>query len=222
MYKRQGIIGVCTAYYLTRHPSFSPEKHHITVLESKRVAGGASGKAGGLLATWAFPQQIVPLSFQLHQELSDEFDGENEWDYRRLTTVSLEADVQNVSESVDNSDAGSAKSCNSRSHTLSTRKKSREPKAPTPKNKKRCAQVTRSDREDSDGDDESDDEDNDDLDDKNTDSDELQESYGMGMTEEASPKLPEDLNWIRTQLVRDWSSLGGTDSTCLLYTSRCV
>lgn len=88
-----GIIGVCTAYYLVKHPQFDPEKYHISLVESKRVAGGASGKAGGLLALWAFPQQLVPLSFQLHQELSDLYDGENNWDYRRLTTVSIEGDL---------------------------------------------------------------------------------------------------------------------------------
>lgn len=88
-----GIIGVCIAFYLTRHPKFDPKKHHITILEGKRVAGGASGKAGGLLALWAFPQQIVPLSFQLHQDLANEFDGESEWGYRRLTTISVEGDI---------------------------------------------------------------------------------------------------------------------------------
>lgn len=93
-----GIIGVCTAYYLVKHPKFDPEKYHISLVESKRVAGGASGKAGGLLALWAFPQQLVPLSFQMHQELSDLYDGENEWDYRRLTTVSLEGDLSKLSE----------------------------------------------------------------------------------------------------------------------------
>lgn len=91
-----GIIGVCTAYYLVKHPKFDAEKYHITILESKRVAGGASGKAGGLLALWAFPQQLVPLSFQLHQELADLYDGENEWEYRRLTTVSLEGDISHL------------------------------------------------------------------------------------------------------------------------------
>lgn len=88
-----GIIGVCTAYYLVRHPEYDPEKFHITVIESKRVAGGASGKAGGLLALWAFPQQLVPLSFELHQELSDMYNGTQEWGYRRLTTVQLEGDL---------------------------------------------------------------------------------------------------------------------------------
>ena len=71
-----GIVGVCTAYYIVKHPKFDPEKFHITLIESKRVAGGASGKAGGLLALWAFPEQIVSLSFNLHQQLSNEYNGE--------------------------------------------------------------------------------------------------------------------------------------------------
>ncbi|KAL7622534.1 hypothetical protein AAE478_008041 [Parahypoxylon ruwenzoriense] len=110
-----GIIGCCTAYFLTRHPSYSPETHRITLLEassssaggrtpesiqdpailadpataSKRnpahegIAGGASGKAGGLLALWAFPQNIVPLSFRLHDELAKEHGGDKRWGYRR-------------------------------------------------------------------------------------------------------------------------------------------
>lgn len=99
-----GIIGVCTAYYLVKHPKFDPAKYHISLVESKRVAGGASGKAGGLLALWAFPQQLVPLSFKLHQQLSDQYDGENEWDYRRLTTVSIEGDISNYKEEDDEDD----------------------------------------------------------------------------------------------------------------------
>ncbi|KAI0813032.1 FAD dependent oxidoreductase [Xylaria sp. FL0064] len=110
-----GIIGCSTAYFLTRHPSYSPDKHRITLLEasstnsggrtqdsiqdpatladpatvSRRnpahegIAGGASGKAGGLLALWAFPQNIVPLSFRLHDELAREHDGAKRWGYRR-------------------------------------------------------------------------------------------------------------------------------------------
>lgn len=93
-----GIMGVCTAYFLVTHPKYDPSKYHITIIESKRVAGGASGKAGGLLALWAFPKPIVPLSFRLHQELSDMYDGEKEWGYRRLTTVSLEGDVSKVTD----------------------------------------------------------------------------------------------------------------------------
>lgn len=100
-----GIIGVCTAYYLVKHPKFDPEKIHISLVESKRVAGGASGKAGGLLALWAFPQQLVPLSFELHQQLADLYDGETEWDYRRLTTVSLEGDISHIASESEDDDA---------------------------------------------------------------------------------------------------------------------
>ncbi|KAI2610587.1 FAD dependent oxidoreductase [Hypoxylon sp. NC1633] len=110
-----GIIGCCTAYFLTRHPSYTPETHRITLLEassssaggrtpdstqdpatladpataSKKnpahegIAGGASGKAGGLLALWAFPSNIVPLSFRLHDELAKEHGGDKRWGYRR-------------------------------------------------------------------------------------------------------------------------------------------
>lgn len=90
-----GIVGVCSAYYLTQHPKFNKETHHITIFEAKRPACAASGKAGGLLALWAFPQQIASLSFDLHQELADELGGEKEWGYRRVTTVSLEGNLQN-------------------------------------------------------------------------------------------------------------------------------
>ncbi|SCW02752.1 LAFE_0F13498g1_1 [Lachancea fermentati] len=183
-----GIIGVCTAYYLTKHASFDPSKHHITVLESKRVAGGASGKAGGLLATWAFPQQIVPLSFQLHQELSDEYNGEQEWDYRRLITVSLEADVQNVGDASD----------------ADVSQKAYNLKVPPPKKKKRCAQTGSDDKHGSDADDESDEH-------------EIEYNNLKMSSSDRDTSLPVDLNWIRTQLVKDWSSLGGTDSTAQVH-----
>ncbi|KAI1406772.1 FAD dependent oxidoreductase [Hypoxylon sp. FL1857] len=110
-----GIIGCCTAYFLTRHSSYSPGTHRITLLEASSssaggrtpdsitdpatladpataakknpahdgIAGGASGKAGGLLALWAFPSNIVPLSFKLHDELAEEHGGDKRWGYRR-------------------------------------------------------------------------------------------------------------------------------------------
>ena len=45
-------MGCTTAYFLTRHPLYDPLKHKITLLEASKIAGGASGKAGGLLALW--------------------------------------------------------------------------------------------------------------------------------------------------------------------------
>ncbi|KAH8674318.1 FAD dependent oxidoreductase, partial [Xylariales sp. PMI_506] len=83
-----GIIGCCTAYFLTRHPAYSPAIHRITLLEASSTSSGGRtadslGKAGGLLALWAFPRNIVPLSFGLHEELAREHGGERRWGYRR-------------------------------------------------------------------------------------------------------------------------------------------
>ncbi|KAI9672234.1 MAG: hypothetical protein M1831_002048 [Alyxoria varia] len=86
-----GIIGATSAYYLTRHPSYNRTKHHVTLLEASTIAGGASGKAGGLLALWAYPSQIVPLSFHLHAELAAEHGGEKRWGYRRIGCGQLQA-----------------------------------------------------------------------------------------------------------------------------------
>ncbi|KAF2859201.1 oxidoreductase [Piedraia hortae CBS 480.64] len=79
-----GIIGCTTAYYLTRHPSYDPAKYKITLLEASDIAGGASGKAGGLLAKWAYPASLAQLSFDLHAELANQHDGASKWGYRRL------------------------------------------------------------------------------------------------------------------------------------------
>ncbi|RYP93559.1 hypothetical protein DL770_000301 [Monosporascus sp. CRB-9-2] len=126
-----GIIGCSAAYYLTRHPLYSPSTHRITLLEASStnsggrtadsitdpatladpdpaskqhssaaaaprnpshdgIAGGASGKAGGLLAIWAFPKNIVSLSFRLHEELAREHGGETRWGYRRCHAGQVE------------------------------------------------------------------------------------------------------------------------------------
>lgn len=79
-----GIIGCTSAYYLTRHPSFDPSTHTITLLEASSIAGGASGKAGGLLGLWAYPSSLVPLSYRLHKELADEHGGADRWGYRAV------------------------------------------------------------------------------------------------------------------------------------------
>ncbi|KAF4625821.1 hypothetical protein G7Y89_g12341 [Cudoniella acicularis] len=91
-----GIVGCTTAYYLTRHPSYDPSVHSITLLEATRIGGGASGKAGGLLAQWAYPTSIVPLSFDLHSELAEEHNGEELWGYRRIHCGKLIARDRNL------------------------------------------------------------------------------------------------------------------------------
>ncbi|TPX10427.1 uncharacterized protein E0L32_008646 [Thyridium curvatum] len=89
-----GIIGCTTAYFLTRHPKFDPALHKITLLEATAIASGASGKAGGLLGLWAYPAEIVPLSYRLHKELAAEHGGAERWGYRRLGCGSLSAVVK--------------------------------------------------------------------------------------------------------------------------------
>src|ERR1700730_7096919 len=79
IYTGGGIIGCTSAYFVTRHPSFNPALHTVTILEATGIASGASGKAGGLLALWAYPSSIVPLSYRLHAELAAEHNGEKRW-----------------------------------------------------------------------------------------------------------------------------------------------
>ncbi|KAL8761848.1 MAG: hypothetical protein Q9203_007683, partial [Teloschistes exilis] len=86
-----GIIGCTSAYFLTRHPDYHPSKHNITLLEASKIAGGASGKAGGLLGLWAYPSNIVPLSYRLHAQLAKEHGGETRWGYRRIHCGQLSA-----------------------------------------------------------------------------------------------------------------------------------
>ncbi|KAH0562944.1 hypothetical protein GP486_002490 [Trichoglossum hirsutum] len=86
-----GIIGCTSAYYLTHHPQFDPLLHNVTLIEATKIAGGASGKAGGLLTSWAYPANIVQLSFDLHEQLAEEHDGAHRWGYRRVRCGQLTA-----------------------------------------------------------------------------------------------------------------------------------
>lgn len=86
-----GIIGSSTAYFLSRHPKYNPNIHSIHLIEGTKIAAGASGKAGGLLALWAYPSCLVPLSFSLHAELAKKHSGAENWGYRRLGVGELSA-----------------------------------------------------------------------------------------------------------------------------------
>ncbi|KDR77263.1 hypothetical protein GALMADRAFT_66464 [Galerina marginata CBS 339.88] len=85
-----GIIGCTTAYYLTRHPSASSTK--ITLIEASAhgPAQGASGKAGGLVARWAYPKEIVDVSFEEHVKLAAEHNGKDCWGWRYVGCGSWE------------------------------------------------------------------------------------------------------------------------------------
>ncbi|RMY17846.1 hypothetical protein D0867_05747 [Hortaea werneckii] len=97
-----GAIGASVAYYLTRHPSYDPGLHSITLLEATSIAGGSSGKAGGLVAEWATPSCLAPLSFKKHAELAETHGGDRLWGHRHVhcAEVALEArDLDNLSDS---------------------------------------------------------------------------------------------------------------------------
>ena len=81
-----GIIGCTTAYYLSHHPSFRSDIDEITILEASTtgVAQGASGKAGGLIAKWAFPRELVDVSFPEHVRLAELHNGAERWGWRYL------------------------------------------------------------------------------------------------------------------------------------------
>ncbi|KAF9652267.1 FAD dependent oxidoreductase [Thelephora ganbajun] len=87
-----GIIGCTTAYYLSHHPSFRSDIDEITVLEASTtgVAQGASGKAGGLVAKWAYPRELVDVSFPEHVRLAELHNGAERWGWRYVNCGSWE------------------------------------------------------------------------------------------------------------------------------------
>lgn len=58
------------------------------------MAAGASGKSGGLLALWAYPECLVPLSYRLHRELAEQYGGDQKWGYRRVKCGTIGAVVE--------------------------------------------------------------------------------------------------------------------------------
>lgn len=88
-----GIVGCTTAFYLTKHPRFDTSKYEIVIIESNDIACAASGKAGGLLASWAFPSKLAQLSFRLHQCLAQKYQGDLNWGYRKLPSANLDVDL---------------------------------------------------------------------------------------------------------------------------------
>jgi glycine/D-amino acid oxidase-like deaminating enzyme len=78
-----GVIGVCTAYFLTRRGV------DVTVVERAEVASSASGKAGGFLAfDWCVGSPLDALarrSFALHARLHEEIGS---WSYQRVASYS--------------------------------------------------------------------------------------------------------------------------------------
>jgi glycine/D-amino acid oxidase-like deaminating enzyme len=63
----------------------------VTIIEAGKLASGASGKAGGLLASWAYPNNLAKLSFDLHDRLAQDHSGAELWGYRRVRCGQLTA-----------------------------------------------------------------------------------------------------------------------------------
>ena len=90
-----GIIGLSTAFYLSQPPSTTPP-HKITLLDSApSLFESASGYAGGFLARdWFGPPTAAlgALSFDLHRELAEQYNGRERWGWSRSTGTSLSSD----------------------------------------------------------------------------------------------------------------------------------
>ena len=90
------MIGCSTAYYLTRHGLYNPKIHSVVILEASQIAGGSSGKAGGLLAEWATPKCLAPLSFRTHGELAKKRGGDKIWSHRSVYCADVALQAQDL------------------------------------------------------------------------------------------------------------------------------
>ena len=88
-----GIIGTATAFYLSESAS-NPSSIHM-IESAPRLFASASGNAGGFLAKDWFSALVAPLgelSFNLHQKLATDHNGEERWGYAASTALSLAID----------------------------------------------------------------------------------------------------------------------------------
>ncbi|EMD60872.1 hypothetical protein GGP41_009820 [Bipolaris sorokiniana] len=93
-----GIIGLCTAYYLTEAGKTNPQNVHI-IDSSAELFHCASGLAAGFLsADWFAPSvsSLGTLSFKLHSELAQAHGGRKAWGYSSSTGVSLSQDSESA------------------------------------------------------------------------------------------------------------------------------
>lgn len=85
-----GIIGLSTAYYLSTSSQVPASIH---VLDNSPVLFQcASGRAAGFIAKdWFGPplKELGELSFTLHKELAEKFDGKRRWGYSESVGLSL-------------------------------------------------------------------------------------------------------------------------------------
>lgn len=88
-----GVIGACTAYFLSHKSKSANLPAQITLIEKSSIACAASGKAGGFLALdWCDDSPLSSLaraSFNLHRSLALQLHGPENYGYRPLNTLSL-------------------------------------------------------------------------------------------------------------------------------------
>lgn len=87
-----GIIGVSTAYFLSKENKTSASIHLIEA--SPELFVSASGYAAGFLARdWFSPSvaSLGALSFDLHKQLAEENNGRENWGYSGSISTSLES-----------------------------------------------------------------------------------------------------------------------------------
>ncbi|OCK85832.1 FAD dependent oxidoreductase [Lepidopterella palustris CBS 459.81] len=89
-----GIIGCSTAFYLSQSSRIQAQSIHL-IEPSPELFYCASGLAGGFLAADWFAPSVAPLgalSFKLHKELADKYNGKKRWGYSLSTGTSLSQD----------------------------------------------------------------------------------------------------------------------------------
>ena len=87
-----GIISLCTAYYLSLTRG---RGNSIIIVENANTPfAGASGKANGILGDYGFKPQaesLGKLSWELHQRLASQHNGQARWGYRRVMVYDLQS-----------------------------------------------------------------------------------------------------------------------------------
>ena len=85
----------------------------MIILESHAIASGSSGKGGGLIARWAEPKCLADQSFELHEQLADQYAGSQRYGYRRVTCGNCTIDCSSPK---PNDNRGTASSTGSPEH----------------------------------------------------------------------------------------------------------
>lgn len=88
-----GIIGLSTAYYLASSANSSSESYCISVVDSSPAAFvAASGGATGILGDYGFEPEaeaLGVLSWNLHKELAEAYDGPQSWGFSDIVIQNL-------------------------------------------------------------------------------------------------------------------------------------